>query len=195
VSAPYPGGPNGLEAVQALATLASTETAAAAGSAAALCGAAAAAVVVKASRTSGRHGEAAQAALLRDRLMRLAGVDAAVLAVARAALAAAGAQGEGSAEQRDFQLGCVLRRASAAPREIAETCADVALLAGGEAEAVNDDLRPDAVASAHLAAGAAGAAAHLVSINLVLTEGDEELVRARAAAAAAAEVVDAFRAA
>ena len=188
----HPGGADGLEAAQALASLASTETAAAAGSAAALCGAAAASVVVKASSASGRPGEAAQAALLRDRLMRLAGVDAALLAVARAALASAG--GDGPSEQRDFQLGRVVRRASVAPREIAETCADVAVLARGEAEAVADDLRPDAVASAHLAAGAAAAAAHLVTVNLVLTEDDEEMVRARAAVRAAEEVVDLLRA-
>jgi len=186
------GGPHGLEAVEALATLASTETSAAAGSAAALCGAAAAAVVMKASGASGRRGEAAQAAALRDRLMRLAGVDAATLAVARAALASAGR--EEPSEQRDFQLGRAVRRASVAPREIAETCADIAILAAGESEHVADDLRPDAVAAAHLAAGAAGAAAHLVAINLVLPEGDEEIVRARGAARAAAEVVDVLRA-
>lgn len=183
--------PHGLEA-EALATLASTETYAAAGSAAALCGAAAAAVLIKASGSSGRPGEAAQAAALRDRLMRLAGVDAAVLAVARAALASA--RGEEPSEQRDFQLGRAVRRASVAPREIAEACADVAILAAGESENVADDLRPDAVAAVHLAAGAAGAAAHLVAINLVLQEGDEEIVRARGAARAAAEVVDALRA-
>jgi hypothetical protein len=45
----------------------------------------------------------------------------------------------------------------------------------------------------HLAAGAAAAAAHLVSVNLVLTEDDEEIVRARAAARTAEEVVDLLR--
>jgi hypothetical protein len=191
VNGSHAGGPNGLEAVAALATLASTETSAAAGSAAALCGAAAAAVVVKASRASGRPGEAAQGAALRDRLMRLAGVDAALLAVARAALASAGR--DAPSEQRDFQLGLVVRRASVAPREIAEACADVAILARGESQSVVDDLRPDAVAAAHLAAGAAAAASHLVGVNLVLADDDEEILRARAAAATAAEVVDALR--
>jgi formiminotetrahydrofolate cyclodeaminase len=188
----HAGGPDGLEAVAALATLASTETSAAAGSAAALCGAAAAAVVIKASKASSRHGEAAQAVALRDRLMRLAGVDAVALGLARAALASAGS--DTPSEQRDFRLGRAVRLASVAPCEIAEACADVAMLAGGESEQVAGDLRPDAVAAAHIAAGAAGAAAHLVSINLVLQEEDEEAVRARRAARAAAEVVDLLRA-
>jgi len=181
-----------LEAVEVLATIASKETSVAAGSAAALCGAVAAAVVLKASGASGRPGEAAQATALRDRLMRLAGVDAAALAVARAALAATGV--EEPSERRDFHLGRAVRRASVAPREIAEACADVAMLAAGESEHVADDLRPDAAAAAHLAAGAAGAAAHLVAINLVLREDDEEVIRARGAARAAAEVVGVLRA-
>jgi formiminotetrahydrofolate cyclodeaminase len=186
-------GSHDIEAVQALATLASKETSAAAGSAAALCGAVAAAVVLKASASSDRSGEAAQAAALRDRLMRLAGTDAAALATARAALASARGEAEPS-EQRDFRLGTAVRRASEAPRRIAEACADIAVLAHGESQQVADDLRPDAVAAAHLAAGAAEAAAHLVTVNLVLREGDEEIVRALAAARAAADLVGLLRA-
>jgi formiminotetrahydrofolate cyclodeaminase len=171
----------------ALAILAAPGTPAAAGSASALAGAAAASVLAKASAASGRPGEAAQAEALADRLAALAGEDAAVHGAARAALASAG-EGQGS-EQRDFSLGRLLRHASAVPREIAETCSDVALLAGGEAERVGPDLRADTVAAASLAAGAAAAAAHLVAVNLVLQEGDQDLVRARGAASAAADVV------
>jgi formiminotetrahydrofolate cyclodeaminase len=174
----------------ALAIIAAPGTPAAAGSAAALAGAAAASVVAKAAAASGRAGEAAQAATLADRLVALAGEDAAVHGAARAALASTG-EGDAS-EQRDFTLGRVLRRASGVPREIAEVCCDVSLLAGGEADQVEGDLRADAVAAAQLAAGAAAAAAHLVAVNLALQEGDEDLVRARGSAAAAAGVVEAL---
>ena len=169
----------------ALALLASSETPAAAGSAAALAGAAAAAVVGKAASVSGRRGSAAQAAALRERLARLAAADSEALAAARVALAA---PGEGGSPQRDFALGRALRQASAIPREIAEACADLALLAVGEANEVVPDLRADATAAGLLAAGAAAAAAHLVSVNLAVHEGDEDLRRARAAAESAREL-------
>lgn len=169
----------------ALALLASPDTSAAAGSAAALAGAAAAAVVTKAAAASGRRGEAAQAAALRERLARLASVDSDALGAARAALAG---PGEGDSPQRDFALGRALRRASAVPREIAEACADLALLAAGEADEVVPDLRADATAAGLLAAGAAAAAAHLVSVNLAVHEGDEDLRRARDAAQSAREL-------
>lgn len=166
----------------ALALLAEPATFAAAGSAAALAGAAAAAVVGKAAAASGRRGEAAQAAALRERLARLAAVDSEVLGAARAALSGAG---DGESPQRDFALGQALRRASAVPREIAEACADLVLLAAGEAEDAEPDLRADAASAGLLAAGAAAAAAHLVSVNLAVHEGDEDLRRAQAAAESA----------
>ncbi|HZP74341.1 MAG TPA: cyclodeaminase/cyclohydrolase family protein [Gaiellaceae bacterium] len=176
------GGRPDFELGPALALLASPQTSAAAGSAAALAGAAAAAVVGKAAAASGRKGEAAQAAALRERLARLAAADSEVLGAARAALSVTG---EGESEQRDFALGRVLRHASAVPREIAEACADLAQLAAGEANEVVPDLRADATAAGLLAAGAAAAAAHLVSVNLAVHDGDDDLRRARAAAESA----------
>ncbi len=169
----------------ALALLASPDTSAAAGAAAALTGALAAAVVGKASATSGRRGEAAQAAALRERLARLATADTEALGTARAALSNAGG---GESPQRDFALGRALRRASAIPREIAEACADLALLAASEAGEVVPDLRADATAAGLLASAAAAAAAHLVSVNLSAHEGDDDLLRARAAAESARAV-------
>jgi len=169
-----------------LASLASPDTPAAAGSAAALCGAAAAAVVRKAANVSNRKGEAAQAATLAARLVALALRDARVHGEARAALATVESPGD---ERRDFRLGEVLRRSSAVPLEIAEACADVVTLAAGEAHEAAPDLRPDAVAAAALAAGAARAAAHIVAVNLTVHEGDPYLARARGAASSAADVV------
>ncbi len=174
----------------ALALLAAPDSPAAGGAAAALAAAAAAAVVGKAASASGRRGEAAQAAALRERLAKLAVSDAAAFGAARAALAAAaeGAQNE----QRDFALGRLLRQASVLPREIAEACADLAVLASREAYEVDPNLRADAEAAALLAAGAAAAAAHLVGVNLAVGEHDEDLRRARAAAESARALVSAL---
>jgi formiminotetrahydrofolate cyclodeaminase len=40
-------------------------------------------------------------------------------------------------------------------------------------------VRADAIAAAYLARGAAGAAAHLVEVNLAMVEGDARVTRAR----------------
>jgi formiminotetrahydrofolate cyclodeaminase len=179
--------PGGTSIGDAVAAVVSDEHAVAAGSAAALTGAVAAAIVAKAARLTSREAEAAQAEALQGRLVELAETDAGALAEARAALASRG--GGETTERRDFALGQALRRASEIPTRIAETCADVALLAGTEREAVHPDVAADVAAAAVLAAGAAHAAAYLVAVNLAASENADDVLVARRAAAAAAEVV------
>jgi len=172
----------GIEGV--LETLGSPGCVPAAGSAAALAGALAAAVVAKAARASDRAGTAAQAVLLQRRLTMLAEHDADALAEARRLLSA----GDG----HDVELGRALRHAMSVPGAIGATCADVAVLAGEERDAVLPDHRPDLEAAAALAAGAAHAAAHLVAVNLAATPDDDAVTASRAAAAAATHVVAGF---
>jgi formiminotetrahydrofolate cyclodeaminase len=181
-------GDPGLEIEGALEGLGSPAHPAASGSATALSGALAAAVVAKVTRASERPGAAAQAALLQKRLAELAELDAQALRAARLLLAT----GAGGC---DFELGEALRKAMSIPAWIGVTCADVALLAAGEHDSVLADHRPDLQAAATLAAGAANAAAQLVAVNLAATPDDPEVVSARTAAAAAADVVAAFGAA
>jgi formiminotetrahydrofolate cyclodeaminase len=181
-------GDPGLEIEGVLEALGSPAHAAASGSAAALSGALAAAVVAKAARASERPGAAAQAALLERRLAALAERDARALGAARTLLAS----GAGGC---DFELGEALRAAMAIPATIAVACSDVAQLAAGEHDTVHADHRPDLVAAAALAAGAAHAAAQLVAVNLAATPDDPDVVCSRAAATTAADVVAAFGAA
>ena len=174
-----------------LAALSSRDSAPAGGSAAAIVAAVAAAVVAKAARRSDNHGAAAQALALAERLAKLAALDADVFAAALAALRQATERSEldtSGSESRDFQLGRTLDEAAAAPLAIAETAADVAMLAAEVARAEGSELREDAAAAALLAAGAARAAAHLVAINLASRP--EIQAKARAAVAAAAAATD-----
>ena len=140
----------------------------------------AAALVVKAASRSegweGAEGARAQALDLRDRLLALAGQDARAYERALTAL-----------ERRDSSLQRALVRAAEVPLAIAETAADVALLATEAAEAADGAAQADASAAAALAAGAARAAVRLVEVNLVTLQDDERLARARRAADAASE--------
>ncbi len=86
----------------------------------------------------------------------------------------------------DGTLGAALERAAEVPLRIAETAHDVALLAAHAAEFCEPRLQPDARAAAHLAAGAAAAAAELVAANLTALEEDPRVGRARELAQAAA---------
>jgi formiminotetrahydrofolate cyclodeaminase len=70
---------------------------------------------------------------------------------------------------------------------IASTAADVAALAATVAERGEGAFRADAAAAAVLAEAAARAAAHLVAINLAVTEHDPRLAHARLLEEAAAE--------
>jgi formiminotetrahydrofolate cyclodeaminase len=167
----------------ALDILAAPGAAPAGGSAAAAAGATAAALVTKVARLAGAEGTAAQAIALRARLLRLAPADAQAFSAARAALAAA--RPEGGDDRRDFSLGQALDLSSAIPLEIAEAAADVAVLAGEQAQTGHPDFRADAEVAALIAAAASTAAARLVEINLALADGDERVARALTAAGVA----------
>ncbi len=169
--------------------LGSPEHAAAAGTAAAFAGALSAAVVAKTARASGRGASAAQAVALQRRLCRLAESDAEVLGQARATFAD-GVSASG--ERRDFELGRALRLALAVPLEIAEACADVAVLAADERGSAVPDHVADLAAAASLAAGAAGAAARLVAVNLAAAPDGPEVEAARRVAARAGDVAASF---
>jgi methenyltetrahydrofolate cyclohydrolase len=139
-------------------------------------GLAAALVAKSAARSeswSGSEGARAQALELRDRLLALAGQDARAYERALTAL-----------ERRDSGLGRALTKAADVPLAIAETAADVALLAAEAAERGDGSARADASAAAFLAAGAARAAARLVEVNLASVAEDERVRRAHRAAEA-----------
>jgi formiminotetrahydrofolate cyclodeaminase len=145
----------------------------------------AAALVAKAAgRSQGwsdSAGARAQAVDLRDRLLALAAQDSRAYETALEAL-----------EQRHASLAPALDAAAAVPLALAETSADVALLAAQASECADGASRADASAAAALAAGAARAAAKLVAVNLTAAPGDE---RVAAAARAVETAEDAAKAA
>jgi formiminotetrahydrofolate cyclodeaminase len=147
------------------------------------------AMAARASRDSWADAGAvvAQAESLRARATRLAEEDAAAL---EAFLAERSAADETRPEARDFRLGRTLHRAADVPLAIAEAATDVALLAAHASEHCAADVRADAVAAAYLARGAAGAAAHLVEVNLATVEGDARVTRARSLVRAAEAAAD-----
>ena len=153
----------------------------AAGPVAAYVAAMAARVIAAAADSVSQGALAAQARSLGQRLDRLAYEDAAAFGAARDALDSATGGGD---ERRDFALGQALDRAADVPLAIAEASADVVALAQ-EIEPLADTRNAPAVgAAAHLAAGAARAAAHLVEATLAMTPNDARLDRALRAAAA-----------
>jgi methenyltetrahydrofolate cyclohydrolase len=168
------------------------------GSASALTVAFAAGLVAMVARRSEESWEeaggiAAQAISLQARSAPLALADAQVWEQALDALHASGTNGatrEGDLEQK-LELSVIV------PLQIAEAAADTASLAALAAEFGEGSYRADAAAAAVLAAAAAQAAAHLVSVNLAVSEGDDRLFRAHAseevAAAAATRALDAGR--
>ncbi|HET7046095.1 MAG TPA: cyclodeaminase/cyclohydrolase family protein [Gaiellaceae bacterium] len=179
-----------LETRALLDTLAQRERGPGAGSVAALVTAIAAALAAKAARGSTGWAEAgaaaAQADALRARAAPLAQVDADAYEAALSQLdEPAGADAD--AERRDFRLGRALAAAADVPLQIAETAADVALLAAEVAERGNQALRPEAAGAAVLAEAAARIAAQLVEVNLATRPEDERLGAANAAAGAAAQ--------
>ena len=156
------------------------------GSAAALAATMAAGLVRLVARVSDdwadAPGVAAQASALGDRALALADDDHRVYALAMAQL---------SSPERDTALGAALRRAAEVPLQIAETAADVAILASLAAEEGSETVRADAWAAAALAEAATVSAAKLVHVNLATRR--EDPLRARAddasrAAASAREV-------
>jgi formiminotetrahydrofolate cyclodeaminase len=176
------GGTKPVELLLTVADLPGDATAA--GPAAAQAGSAAASVLRAAAREAEEASAAAQAAALAARLARLAVEDARALAAARASLPTT--EPPRSDVRRDFALGQALDAAAAVPLAIAEACADVALLAQELAAVAEPGSLADVEAARLLAAGAAAAAAHLVEVNLVVGADDDRLVRAQAAARAAA---------
>jgi formiminotetrahydrofolate cyclodeaminase len=149
-----------------------------AGAAAAVVGAIAAATLQGVARASSEWpegaGAAAQAEALCERLVPLAVENAA--AYRRAVAALAGESPAATREQRDEALRRLLERSADVPARIAEATADVAELAGSLAAHGADARRPDAHASAVLAAAATQAAARLVAVNLA-EGGDRPLAR------------------
>ena len=158
------------------------------GSASALTVAFAAGLVVMVARRSADSwddsaGIAAQALALQARAAPLALADAQVWQQALEALEAARAvevPPNGELEAK-LDLSCAI------PLEIAETAADTASLAALAAELGEGTYRADAAAAAVLAAAGARAAAHLVSVNLTMKDGDTRLARARASEQVAAD--------
>jgi formiminotetrahydrofolate cyclodeaminase len=163
--------------------ISSDEAAPASGWVAGVSAAFCAALVAKAASRSEGWSEAAgaraQALDLRDRLLALADQDVRAYESALAAL-----------ERRHSGLARALSAAADVPLALAETAADVALLAAEGAERADGPSRADSAAAASLAAGAARASAKLVAFNLSTVPGDE---RVEAADRAAETAEDAAR--
>jgi methenyltetrahydrofolate cyclohydrolase len=118
----------------------------------------------------------AQANALRDRLTALAPANDEAY---EAALASLHLSDELEVEARNALLGETLARAAALPLAIAHAAAAVGELAAYVAEEGDPQFRPDAIAAALLAEGAARAAASLVEVNLGVVEEDERLTHAQ----------------
>ncbi len=174
--------------------VASSEPVPAGGSVAALAATLAAALAVMTARLSTDHWElapatAAQARLLQDRLRPLAQEDAAAYLRALQSIRGVGSSEElgpaADQPERDRELAAALNAAAVVPLRIAESAADVAELAADTAQFGNPAVAADAAAAVAVAHAAARAAAHIVGVNLGVTEGDEMLGRAQRAAEAA----------
>jgi methenyltetrahydrofolate cyclohydrolase len=120
---------------------------------------------------------------LRDRASELADRDVAAYAAVLEARRA-----------DDGGLDAALSAAADVPLDIAETAAEVAVLAGEVARSGIAGLRGDAIVGAQLAAAAARSAAELVAINLDAAPRDARVDRARKEAArASADAADSAR--
>ena len=141
--------------------------------------AAAAALLQKCARQSsvgweGAGGAAAQAIALRNRATAIGSENDVRYAAALAELDAPAVSGSA----RDFALGQALAASAEGPLRLADVAADVAALAHEVSRHCAPRARGDALAAGLLAAGAADAAAVLVSINLTATPADERVERA-----------------
>jgi formiminotetrahydrofolate cyclodeaminase len=179
---------------EVLERLATSGQAPGGGSAAALTVAFAAGLVAMVARdTEGwedAEGISAQALAVRDRAAALADNDAEAWEDALAALRRAGSDTSPGGDRGSFELEQKLDLAAAIPLEIAELGAAAAELAALAAERGSPAYRADAAAAAALAAGGARAAAHLVEVNLVVREGEDRLLRARASEQEAADAAE-----
>jgi methenyltetrahydrofolate cyclohydrolase len=159
-----------------LAALAQRTPAPGGGAAAAAGCALGGALAEMAARFAGRDDDAALAARLVAKALRLGEADLSAYAPVLEA------QRSGDAER----VAAAKAGAAEVPLAIAETAAAVAELARALAHAGRPGLVGDALAGADLALGAARAAARLVEINLADAPSDQRVVRARAAVARAA---------
>ena len=138
-------------------------------------------------RDAGKGAAAAQAGRIRARAGVLATTNDIAFAAAMRHLDAA-ARGDGDG----IWLALALGDAAGVALVIAETSADLALLAADLASLVDGSRRVDCIGISRLAAAAASCAALLVSVNLVVGEGDGRLAAAVEAAnqAARAAAID-----
>lgn len=177
-----------------LARVATPGDPASGGVAAAATCATAAALVTMAARASvddweDAAGVAAQAQLLHGRARELMQAGADTFGAAMSALRPAdGADAQAA-------LGPALNAAANVPLRLCLTAADVAELAAHAAAHATDDVRPDAVVAAGLALASARGAAHLVTINLTVTDDDPRRQEAEDAVVAAHRACDAALAA
>jgi formiminotetrahydrofolate cyclodeaminase len=152
--------------------------------------AACSAAVVEAAAADWPDGEnaAARARVLRERVAELAQENAEAFRAARASLHDLPRELRGP--ERDLLLGVTLGHAADVPLAIAEAACELATLGALVAERGHPRQRPDAVAATLLAGAAAVAASKLVSVNLVVTPGDERDIQADELARAAAEALE-----
>jgi formiminotetrahydrofolate cyclodeaminase len=134
----------------------------------------------------GAPGAVAQALALRRRAGALARDNSSAYHDALAALER-GREPGGASPQRDWAIGRAVAAAADPPLALAGAADDVAQLALALATHGAADVRPDVVAAAQLAAGAAASAAHLVEVNLVVGADEGRTGRARRHAQSAAE--------
>jgi formiminotetrahydrofolate cyclodeaminase len=148
------------------------------------------AALVEAAAAEWAEGEnaAARARVLRERVAELAQENAEAFRAARASLH--DLPGELRGAERDLVLGVTLRHAADVPLAIAEAACELATLGALVAERGHPRQRPDAVAATLLAGAAAVAAAKLVSVNLLVTPGDERDAHADELATAAAHALE-----
>ncbi len=147
----------------------------------------AAALVARGARYSGAswpdaEATAAQAEALRARALELRGP---LEATFERALSALDEPRDPDPDRRNFALGRALEHAVEPLLRLAETAADVAELAAGVAEWGAQELHADVASAAALAEAAARMAGLLVATNLVTRPGDDRIVRAEKAVAAA----------
>lgn len=151
------------------------------GAAAGLACALGAALAAMGARFAGRDEDASRADELRERALALAEADAAGYMPVLAAL-----QLPRDRPDRSERLSAALATAAEVPLGIAETAAEVAILAREVARAGKPGLTGDALTGADLASAAARAAARLVTIDLEGAPSNPRLARARAAVERAA---------
>jgi methenyltetrahydrofolate cyclohydrolase len=148
------------------------------------------AAIVEAAAAEWPEGEnaSARARVLRERVSELAQENAEAFRAARASLHDLPTELEGA--ERDLLLGVTLGHAADVPLAIAEVACELATLGALVAERGAPRQRPDAIAATLLAGAAAVAAAKLVSVNLLVTPGDERDARSDELAATAAHALE-----